>query len=186
MHNICYVDLDGKKTIRDVRWYVGDAVSHSGDGYGTESVTDLGVFDNYESARQAIEKKDSNGSWYGGYAAKYYDYSTAKKTKAMSDLEAKIADVIEKRKTFTNEHMPNAVKAELITCKHCGSKIAKKFLHTTSCPVCRTDMRPEYVMEKIKGYEQKERELRKKIEDEKEKQKKCRKEMWLVKYEYHS
>ena len=54
------------------------------------------------------------------------------------------------------------------------------------CPLCRADLRSKTTLEKIKWYEDKIADYRKRIEAEKMKQKKNAKVKWLVKYEFHT
>lgn len=85
-----------------------------------------------------------------------------------------------------NFHFEDA-KSAYIECRHCGSKISKKYLRTNYCPVCNSDMRPQSLLDRISAKKKKADDLEKKASSmEKELNKKLKSEkMWLVKIEYH-
>ena len=78
-------------------------------------------------------------------------------------------------------------KSELVGCKNCGSKIARKYLKSNKCPVCGHDLRPRSLLDRIEAKKEKSREYRKQESQlRKAFEKKLKsEEMWLVKIEYH-
>lgn len=106
----------------------------------------------------------------------------------------KILDMNEKAEKAAQEYheLNNAfhfrdTKSELIGCKNCGSKLARKYLEGNKCPVCGHDLRPQSLLDRIAVKKAKVREYRKKSSDlMKEFKKKLKSEKyWIVKIEYH-
>ena len=130
-----------------------------------------------------IEEWDTG--WYSDHAVQFKDKGALKPTKQMETLKNTINETRRKRDEFIKVHMPNNVKAELIGCKKCNSKIAKKYLQGTYCPVCHADLRPKLTMDRIRGYDTKISELEAKYAQlEKNQKGKCPVK-WLVKVEVH-
>lgn len=77
-------------------------------------------------------------------------------------------------------------KSELIGCKCCGSKIARKYLKNNFCPVCHSDLRPETTLNRIAALKAKADKLHDAVLKEETKiAKKNGNVRWLVKIEYH-
>lgn len=141
-------------------------------------------FDTEEQAREFIKAHD-NG-WYDDHAVRFKDYSKAVKTAKIAEYEAKVIELWEGKKKYEKEHSVHNFQAKYIGCEICGSKLSKSHLTGERCPLCRADLRSKTTLEKIKWYEDKIADYRKRIEAEKMKQKKNAKIMWLVKYEFHT
>ncbi len=154
----------------------------SGSYHGNMTIHDI-VCDSYEEAQLRIKGWDKG--WYSDHAVQFKDKKALKPTKQMETLKNTISETRKKRDEFIKAHMPNNVKAELIGCKKCNSKIAKKYLRGTYCPVCRADLRPKSTMDRIRGYDAKISELESKYAQlEKNQKGKCLVK-WLVKVEVH-
>lgn len=183
MHNIQYDTLPGNWDRAKVTAWVQDEVSHSGDCYGTDRITIIpGLCKDYQEAQDRIERYDKGG--YEGYMVKYLEREWNKTTPKIEELSAKYNETNQKKGEFVRANMPNRVKAELIGCKKCGSKIAKKYLSGACCPVCREDLRSDTVKERLKSFDARLAKIQEDIR--KERQKLSGKEAWLVKWEYHS
>lgn len=78
-------------------------------------------------------------------------------------------------------------KSELIGCKNCGSKLARKYLDSNKCPVCGHDLRPQSLLDRIEAKKEKSRKYRKQESQlRKAFEKKLKSDLyWLVKIEYH-
>lgn len=184
MHNIGYMTLienvDRKGVLRDIQVIAREG----GDGYhGSPRWHDeIKPLRNYNEAQAWIEAHD-NG-WYDDHAVRYYDHSNAKKTKKIEELERRLKELFSKKNDYIKAHSVKNLKAALITCPKCGSKLSREHLRSESCPLCYTDLRSKTTLDTIKNYERRQAETQKQIEAEKEKQNGQVK--WLLKYEYHS
>lgn len=186
MHNIMYDVYAEKTTKQAITEKVSYDVRHSGDGYGTETVQfpTSNVFETYEAAQNYIESIDKD--FYGGYAVKFYDFSKVKNTKKIDELEAKIRDTHTKRNEYEKVHSVKNQKAAFIGCSKCGSKLSREMLRSEKCPLCYTDLRANTTLERLSSFDSRVKEYRKKIDEERIKEKKKAEIKWLVKYEYHS
>ena len=73
----------------------------------------------------------------------------------------------------------------LTTDSKCGSRLKISYLTSNFCPVCKEDLRPEYILKSIRAADAKLESATKKLCDyiEKHSKKEVR---WLVKIEYHT
>lgn len=162
---------------------IQEIAEQDGDGYpGRMTWHDrVEPLKNHDAAEEFIKAHDKG--WYDDHAVRYFDYSRAKETKKISEYRAKIEETRAKQGEYAREHSVMKQKAAFIGCGKCGSKIAKEYLRSEYCPVCRTDMRSKTTIETLDRYQKKIDGLWKKIEEEKEKQ--TGEVRWLIKYEYH-
>lgn len=184
-HCIMHNTYPASWTLKQVTDDVVDYVRHSGDRYGTDSVrmpTDK-VFDTSDEAEAYIEKVDRHD--YDGIAVKYLDFTGVEDSPKIKELRAKIAETVQKQKDYIEAHSVKKQKAAFIGCPSCGSKLNKEKLRGERCPLCNTDLRAASTLERIASFHTKVEEYDKKITQERLKQKKKAKTMWLVKFEYH-
>lgn len=160
-----------------------ERAERDGDGYdgGVKWHDEVKPLANRDEAEAFIRAKD-NG-WYDDHAVRYYDYSGAKVTKKIGELQTKARELAEKRAAYEKEHSVRTFKAALISCHKCGSKLAREYLKSDRCPLCYTDLRSDTTLETLKKYEERKKEVLEQIE--KEKQKQTGEVRWLIKYEYH-
>lgn len=145
------------------------------------------VCNSYEEARDYIEQHDDG--WYDQRAVKFKDAVEVKPSKKLNDLmerktkQEKLYNELQDRIHYAN------VTSTLVTCRCCGSKIARDYIGSNLCPVCRTDMRPDSVKDRVKRIKENIISLDKEIKAEEERlQTKARDKVkikWLVKIEYH-
>jgi len=142
------------------------------------------VCDSYEDAEKYID--DHDNGWYDQLAVKYRE-TVKPKTKGYQNL-------IEKRNTIykTLEEKRNRIhyssentKSEFVGCKHCGSRLATKYIKSNTCPVCGTELRPVSTLNAIKTLEKSLKEINKKIKEMEVKASKKAKIKWFVKVEFH-
>lgn len=141
------------------------------------------IFDTYDEAEAEINRLDKG--WYDDHGVLYRDYSKVKPTKAMETVRAQIATTKDKRREYINSHQPNRVKAEFIGCHNCGSKIAKKYLRSSNCPICNHTLLPKSTQDRITAFDKKIKELENRYADAEKKQKEKAEVKWLVKLEFH-
>ena len=187
-HAIDYIEVNKRSDIwkvaeRFAARNVDRGENPSGSYHGNLTIHDKPICDSWEDAKGRIEGWDLG--WYSDHAVQFKDKSYLKPTKQMKEIKRQRLETMDKRDEFIKEHMPNRVKAELIGCKNCNSKIAKKYLRGAHCPVCHADLRPKSTIERIEGYDAKIVELDKRYKElEKKQTGKCP-IRWLVKVEVH-
>ena len=154
------------------------------------------ICDDYEEAIKYIEKTDSG--WYDQLAVKYLEYPELKKSKTLLTMEEQL-EKLKKRKTEITSKIHYAnVKSNFISCRNCESKINSRYFTEkvpnyirlkNTCPICKSDLRPQSTLDSIKNIEEKIKEVQKKIDVERrkivEKGKKKATVKWLVKIEFH-
>lgn len=130
------------------------------------------IYDCYDAAEQAAS--DSFNVWNRRYnvAFAFYDTSKAKTTKKLQTLEARLIKEKEKLNEYIKKTDCSNFKAELITCPNCKSKINKKYIYNSHCPLCRTDLRSKTVIDITNRYQENIKALTQQIREEKSKQKK--------------
>lgn len=107
------------------------------------------TFDNYEEAEEWLDKQSGN---YYSYAVKYKDYSKVKSSKTLDNAKTKHKKAFDSYYELSNKVHYSNIKSKTIKCKCCGSVLATEYCGRTyknNCPVCKTDLRPQTVLDKI-------------------------------------
>lgn len=138
------------------------------------------ILDSKEEAKIFLDSK-------GVYVDGCVRFREAPKLSAkIRNIEERIKSTREKKEKFNETHNVTSRKSKFIGCEKCGSKIAREYIRGNECPVCRTDLRAEYIIEKLNSYDEKIRELEKEYRSEvKKNNQKKGKIYWLVKTEIH-
>lgn len=149
-----------------------------------------------EEAEEYIRSHDSG--WYDQLAVKFRDTDSIPKSSATKEKLIKyISNYQAKMKAFDQEHSIANLKAELISCPVCKSKLARAYLvkgrcsgRPNGCPVClANDIRAEYIGKQLAAYQEKINNWQKQLKEEEKRLalKVASKApvMWLVKVEYH-
>lgn len=184
MHNIGYSSYPEKCNRKEVLEIIQDIAAEDGDGYhGAPRWHDeIAPLASRDEAQKWIQAHDKG--WYDDHAVRYYDYSRLKDTKKIAELKQKATDIAKKKAEYTVEHSVKKLKAVLITCPNCGSKLSREHLRSEKCPLCGTDLRSKTTLDALKRYDERIADTWKAVEAE---QRKGKGEVrWLVKYEYHS
>ena len=185
MHNIQYLDYPKNVARKTVNEDAERIAACDGDGYNSRLTFHENIIcDSWDEAIKKIESLD-NG-WYDDHAVLYRDYTKVKLTKAMNDLVARKKALCEQKQKYNTEHSVLNQKAKFIGCKNCGSKLSKEHLRNDFCPLCRKDLRADYILDKLKWYDQKIAECDKKYANLEKKQQDKAEIKWCVKIEYHS
>lgn len=154
MHAVEYFTVANKsdimRTADEYAYYNTDRGENpSGDYHGQMTIHDDIICESYEDAVETIDRLDRG--FYDDHAVRYKDKSALKPTKQMEAIRAKCDKNIEDRNAYAEAHSPQARKSEFAGCKKCGSKISLKHLRGNKCPVCGSDLRAEYVIERLKN-----------------------------------
>lgn len=187
-HAIEYFTVNDRKeimrTAEEFAYYNTDRQENpSGSYHGDMTIHDDIICESYEEALEMIAKFDSG--FYDDHAVQYKDKSVLKPTKQMETLRARMHKNIEDKRDYAEKHSIRERKSEFAGCKKCGSKIATKYMRADRCPVCGNDMRAEYVIERLKKYDDDLDKMRTQYAElEKNQKGKCP-IRWLVKVEVH-
>lgn len=205
-HVIDYMSFDCKTPRKTMLAYVEDWAKQNVDPYELSDDGDIYDLDVYngtllgdkawhenkvyackQDAMDAIDKMDKG--FYDDHAVLYYDVDSLKPTAAMNAIKRQQDKVQEKRDALINDSKKwTGRKSKYVSCEHCGSKLNIEYLrklHTYTCPLCGDDMRSETVLNRIKAYDEKIKELRAKYTTEMKKLKRKASVKWLVKMEVH-
>jgi len=124
----------------------GRGESSSGLGGKIQWIEDI-ICGSREDAEDLISKRDNLR--HGQFAVRYRKMKIPTK-----DVLAIQASLRTARVKFQDEnskfHFQNA-KAELIGCKTCGSRLAKAYLKSNYCPLCRSDLPKHSVKPRLLG-----------------------------------
>ena len=186
MHNIDYWSVEEKCDRGAVLCDIEDVARRNGDGYSgpLKWHDEVSPLKNREEAEKWIQAHAKG--WYDDHAVRYYDYSRAKITKKIEEMQKKNAELGLKIAEYQKKHSVKNFKANFIGCDKCGSKVARVYLRSDKCPVCGDDLRSVGVIAGENELYHKRAVLLEKIKEETEKQEKNRDVRWLVKFEYHS
>lgn len=145
------------------------------------------VFPDYDSAVDYIESIDSGN--YDQLAVKFVNFDKkSMNSKRLIDLESKYKEAQSNLRTFSSHVVARDFKSDYVGCRHCGSKINKKYLGSNYCPVCRGDMRSDTLQGRLKSMEEKVKKLEEQIRQERmnlANKKKSKDIWWVIKIEYH-
>ena len=137
------------------------------------------VCDTYTEATEKLDRAAGRGDQLA------VRFRQPKQNAALREAQKKVGAAYPRLNSMDQAlHFADA-KAELIGCKHCGSKIAHKYLRSNYCPICHQDMRPA---SKLKQIEQAKAAV-KKAEDNLLKVGKANATdniYWLVRIDYHT
>ena len=188
MHAVEYFTVADRgeimRTAQEYAYYNTDREENpSGDYHGQMTIHDDIICESYDDAVETIDRLDRG--FYDDHAVRYKDKDALKPTKQMEALKAKGDKLIGDRIAYAKAHQPQARKSEFAGCKKCGSKISLKYLNGNKCPVCRNDLRPEYVLERLKKYDADLEATQKKYAELKKKQTGKCPIRWAFKVEVH-
>lgn len=191
MHNIEYYTYLENCNRKNVEKELNNYVAHQTyqeSGHGLDRpIRWLNVepLPDYDAAKKAIEDHDSG--WYDQLAVRYRQLPANVSNKKIEELKNKAAEVYQTLMQLEKKVVVKDFKAQLVTCKKCGSKLNKDYLNSNFCPLCRSDMRSDTTQKRIAALRQKHQELQEALRKEQAAlAAKKGKVMWLVKIEYHT
>mgnify|MGYP002521728111 CR=1 FL=1 len=142
-----------------------------------------------EEAYEYIAKHDSGD--YDQLAVRFRDvYIEPETSKKYDTLVKRLNNLKTEYESRNSIAYATTVKSEYIGCKHCGSKLAARYIQNTNkCPLCHSDLRSVTALANLKRLKERISEVEKQFKEEKKKlDKKLLKVSeikWLVKVEYH-
>ena len=158
----------------------------TGHYHGNMTIHDNIICDSYDAACNKIRELDRG--FYDDHAVQYYDKSEIKPTKAEIALQERRNAQLMKKKEYIEEHSVTKLKSQLISCPQCSSKINVHYNgwgNSNFCPVCRKDLRAQYILDRIKKFDSDIEDLDQKLYDaEKNRKGKCP-IRWCLKVEVH-
>lgn len=205
-HVIDYMVFDRKTPLKTMRACVEDWAKHNVDPYehsedgniwnmnvyhgtlnGDRAWHEDTVYACRQDAEDAIEEMDKG--FYDDHAVLFYDVDSLKPTAAMKDIQRRQDETEKKRETLIADSLNwTGRKSKYVSCEQCGSRLnveCLRSMRTFDCPLCRNDLRSASVINRIKAYDGKIRELRGKYAKEMKKLKSKADVKWLVKMEVH-
>ena len=143
----------------------------------------------YSEAEKAIEHQDRGD--YDQLAVQYYALPKGK-SKHIEEKQEAYAKLQAKYQATSQKIHYEDVKAEFISCKNCGSKLATAYVkhYKNRCPICGSDLRPKTIVETLAKQKERIRQLADEIaalqKKAAPKPDKSTPLYWLVKIEYHT
>lgn len=145
------------------------------------------VYSCRQDAEDAITRMDKG--FYDDHAVLFYDVDSLKPTAAMNAIKRRQDETEKKRGALIADSLTWAGrKSKYVTCEDCGSRLnveRLRSMRTCVCPLCRKDLRSKTVLDRLKAYEEKVKELDGKYVEEMKKLKAKATVKWLVKMEVH-
>jgi len=187
-HAIDYIVVDKREDILAeaedfAYWNVDEQENPSRSYHGNLKIHDNIICESYNEAVKKIDSLDKG--WYDDHAVQFKDKSKLSPNKTMLSLEERMKKNREDKGEYIIAHSVQNRKSEFVTCPLCSSKIRISFLRRETCPVCGKDLRAEYVIDRLKKYDNDYNELKDKYEEAvKNRKDKCPVK-WLVKVEVH-
>ena len=149
----------------------------------TSDVNGKKIYGCLEEAEDFIDKYSAVWSRRFNVYVPFYDVSKVKTTAAEKKLRERIDELTESLREYVKVHSVKNLKAELITCRGCKSKIRKDYLDREICPVCKEDLRAEYIIETIDKMKQRIKDKKKELLELEKKKKDKAPVRYLVAYE---
>ena len=151
----------------------------NGNYHGNMTIHDDIICESREEAEAVIESLDRG--WYDDHAVRYK--IETEPTKQMLGEKARGERIMQAKLDYEEKHSLFNRKSKTVKCKHCESVLTISYLSDYKCPVCNTDLRADYIVERIKKYIEEYKDSLRRYNELKDKQK-CP-TMWLVKVEVH-
>lgn len=82
----------------------------------------------------------------------FLDTDSLPNNKRLLTLEKRLQDETSKRNAYYNAHNVQNLQAKYISCKRCGSKVNKDYIHNNSCPVCHNNMLSDTVQKRLDAF----------------------------------
>lgn len=147
------------------------------------------ILNSYEEAEEFIRKNDKH--WYDSLAVRFRDYGREanKPSRRIEYLHNKLTTLQYKLRDREEKLFCANRTSEFISCPHCHSKLARKYLTKNYCPVCSEDMRTKTELEAINRLKEQIGYTQKLLEEESKRPRKKKGDFtvrWLVKVEYHT
>ena len=148
------------------------------------------ILNSEEEAYDYIKKHDDGD--YDQLAIRFRDTCIKPDTSKKYDaLGKKLNDLKTEYQHKNSIAYATTVKSEYVGCKHCGSKLATRYIQNTNkCPLCHSDLRSPTTLANIKRLQERISNVEEQFKEEKEKLNKkllkSAKIKWLVKVEYHT
>ena len=148
------------------------------------------ILNSQEEAYDCINKHDDGD--YDQLAVRFRDANIKPDaSKKYNVLGKKLSSLKAEYQHKNSIAYATTVKSEYVGCKHCGSKLATRYIQNTNkCPLCHSDLRSPTTLANIKRLQERISNVEEQFKEEKEKLNKkllkSAKIKWLVKVEYHT
>ena len=187
-HAINYYSVDKKSDIMKVaRLHAMHNTSieenPNGDYHGNMTIHDDIVCNSREEAEAVIESLDRG--WYDDHAVRYKVAEELEPTKQMIGEKARAERIMNAKLEYEAKHSLFNRKSKTVSCKHCKSVLTIEYLSDYKCPVCNTDLRADYIVERLDKYMEEYKDSLRRYNELKAKQTEKCPTKWLVKVEVH-
>lgn len=139
--------------------------------------------DSYEEAEAWLQDPaNMQRYWREKNVAIQFISRTRATTKKEEELEKRVVEITNKMNDYIRDNHISNRKSAYVGCPTCGSKLSLAHMSGDHCPLCRTDLRSQTVLDTIERYKERIRAAKKAVSDEKKRPKKGDKveKMWLI------
>lgn len=188
-HSIFYPTIEKKEDIAGEASYLAhihsDRQENPDGSYGNWMV----VHDNIicEDDDHAIKKLDYLKSIDDrDHAVRYYESIQKEPTKQMLSMKERMDTNLKKREEYIEKHSVKNLKAKLITCTECESKLSRIHLRNDFCPLCHTDLRAVYIQERVEKFSEDDKKLKEQYKALEKRNSKKSKLVWMAIVDIHN
>lgn len=123
------------------------------------------VFRDFEAAEECLKNSFGN---YGQLAVQYMAYPEMKPSRKMESITNQIEQTRARLNDLENtvHYADPSMKSKTVTCKNCHAVLPREWFGRTirnNCPVCREDLRPASVLNRIEQLNKKISQLEKQL-----------------------
>lgn len=187
-HAIQYFTTEKKKEILSIAeefayYNVDRQENPTGSYHGRMTIHDDIICDSYNDAVSKIDMLDRG--FYDDHAVRYKDKDSLPPTKSMQTLKERMNKNRADKKEYAEQHSVGNRKSAFVGCPKCESKLVTKYLRSERCPLCGSELRAEYIINRLNKYDEDYKKMELKYQKMvKERKGKC-KTKWLFKVEVH-
>lgn len=189
-HAVDYIRVGKKEDILPTaQRYAAENVDRrenpAGSYHGHLTVHNTPICDSAQDAYDWIRSVDQG--FYDDHAVQFRDVDSLEPTKQMLQVRQRAMANREKKRQYWLSHGTTQLyKSKYITCKACGSRLAMQHMNSRNrCPVCGGDLLPQYVLDRIKKFDEDDETLHQKYEELAKRRKDRAPIRWLLKVEVH-
>ncbi len=157
------IDSISQQSLAKARAQIVDRVRHNADLEEFPNMgQDIGNITPIYPPESCCKRLQSAEEWYqksyGVFRRPYQKYipfldtDSLPNNKRLLTLEYRLQYEITKRDAYRGAHNVQNLQAKYISCKRCGSKVNKDYIHNNSCPVCCNNMLSDTVQKRLEAF----------------------------------
>lgn len=187
-HAIDYFTTDKRSEIMAIAeefafYNVDRGENRSGSYHGRMTIHDDIICECYNDAVSKIESLDRG--FYDDHAIRFKDKDSLPPNRTMLSLQERMKKNRKEKHDYDEAHSICNRKSKFVSCPKCESKLSVKYMRGDRCPLCQTELRAQYILDRLIKYDNDYSELRAKYNEAVRNRKDKCKTRWLIKVEVH-